>query len=165
MCTRRKAGFFAPPRQPSNSLKRDNTMTTKSTGITIKFDETITKPLLHPVDETPLETTDGKPMTFTMAGRTSKQYRSAKNSHLNRSMRKGGKKESAKDVQQANDDFVCKCFVGFNNCDINGIDFQEAGVNAIITDPQFYWVNEQLNEPLVDNADFLSKGSESQKAD
>lgn len=134
---------------------------------TLAFHDTFALHLVHPVtqDKLYVKAKDGqddetKPVTISLYGTASKQYRNAVTAMQNRQLRRQAKKDkpSAEVIREESVSLLVACAATSTNLAHNGkpvIDSE--GFRALFSDPTLSWVKDQVDEALGDTANFLAQ--------
>lgn len=125
--------------------------------------DTFTFQLKHPADGTLLfaDEAETEPLTITVYGKSSKQYRNAVTAMQNRTLRRNHKKEvpTVEALLKEGTDLLVACSASAANLTLD--DQQpindEASFRKLYTDPRFSWVKDQADEALGDISNFLAQ--------
>jgi len=130
---------------------------------TLALKDTFDLQLRHPVSGEPLFA-DGegkqKPVTITLYGTSSKQYRNAVTAMQNRQLKRTAKKEkvSAEVMREEGIELLVACVAGAQNLGIGGSAVKdESGFRTVFSDPKLSWIKDQVDEALGDTSNFLAQ--------
>lgn len=116
--------------------------------------------LRHPVsDEVLLEDGDEtKPVTISLYGTASKEYRDAITAMQNRSIKRGKKHASAAVIQEEGVELLVAISDTSEYLEYNGAEVKTpAQFRKLYTDASYSWVREQVDASVGDVANFLAK--------
>lgn len=121
----------------------------------IKFNDTATMTVTHPVTGDDLEAADGGAQTVTVYGAQSSQFRTARNAGINASVNKRGKQVTAEKMETNATQLLADCTVSFN-----GVDFGDGPIDvkdAKETYLEHGWFKDQIDDFMGSNANFLEQ--------
>ena len=99
------------------------------------------------------------PVTITLYGKSSKQYRNAVNGMQNRELRRRAKKDvaSAEQMQKESTDLLVACSAT-STLELDGelVD-NKAAFEKLYTNTELSWIRDQVDAALGDDANFLAK--------
>lgn len=115
--------------------------------------------VMHPVEDTPLEGSDGKPVVFKVVGIDSEQYRSAQRAAQNRRLSKKNRlKITAEQLEYEVLESLVACTIGWsNNFEVDGAALKFSSENAKDLYLRFPWLREQVQDFVEDRANFLRR--------
>lgn len=120
-------------------------------------DEAFDLRITHPVSGEPLGT-DENPVTISVYGSASDQYRDAVASLQLKSIRRGTKKPTPAETKADTVSLIVACTKGSKNLRYKGKDVVSASdFSALYSDPKFSWILEQVAGALNDPSNFLSQ--------
>lgn len=113
--------------------------------------------LFHPVEETPLKGSDGKPITLQLLGIDSTEHQRAQRTITNRRLARPNRaKLTAEQLQAEMIEVLVACTVGWSdNFQLDGQAFGYSTENARTLYERFPWAREQADEFIGDRANFL----------
>lgn len=121
----------------------------------IAFDDTADMVVIHPVTGDELQQEDGSPMTITLYGAQSKQFRQAKNAAVNASMSKRGKAATAEQSERNAMQLLADCTAAFNGLDLgDGVLSVDDAADIYMDNP---WLKDQVDEFIASNVNFLRR--------
>jgi hypothetical protein len=115
--------------------------------------------VMHPVEDIPLDGSDGKPVVFKVVGIDSEQYRAAQRSAQNRRLSKKTRmKITAEQLEHEVLESIVACTVGWsNNFEVDGAAMKFSAENAKTLYQRFPWLREQVQDFIEDRANFLRR--------
>lgn len=123
---------------------------------TLALSETTDLLLKHPVTGEVLGEDEGKPVTFTLYGSASKQYRKAVDVMMKAADKRGNKKATPAEKRQESIEFLVSLTVKADNIEYNGAPLDNPTALAdFYGDDKFNWVREQINEAIGSVEGFL----------
>lgn len=126
-----------------------------------KFKDTYTLHLKDVLTDEPLyeDAEQTIPVTVTIYGKSSKQYRGAINAMQNRELRRRAKKETAtaEQVQAEAVDLLVACSAD-SSLELDGelVNNKDA-FKKLYSNPEFGWIRDQVDAALAEDANFLTK--------
>lgn len=99
-----------------------------------------------------------EPVTVTVYGSASKQYRNAMNALMRKNTERKGK-APAPSVQQAEGiEFLVACSETTDNLEVDGIEVKSiADFTKLYTRPDLNWIKKQVDAAISDDSNFLDK--------
>jgi hypothetical protein len=129
----------------------------KETALAIE-DEGLTFQLLDENDEPAVE--DGKPVTWTVCGMNSRQYRKAEAWQRKQFQMLAGRKQTGDQQLLMQSEFVARCSLGFSdNFADNGVPLPFTTENAAKILSRLPFVQKQVEQAIGDRARFLARTS------
>lgn len=128
---------------------------TKVSGLALK--DTYELQLKNPATEELLFDDEGKAVTITLYGKSSKQYRNAVTAMQNRELRRKFKKDSAtaEQIQDESTGLLVACSAT-STLEIDGVAVNDKdSFKQLYTDARFSWIRDQVDEALGDQSNFL----------
>lgn len=138
-----------------------------ASGLALKdtFDLTLKHPLTG--DDLTVKNKAGEqePVSITLYGTASKQYRNALQAMQQRALRRNARKEkpSVEVMTEESITLLTACSAGAKNLSVDGADVGvgepediAASFKKLYADPRFSWVKDQVDEALGDRGNFLS---------
>lgn len=125
---------------------------------TLAVEDTYNLHLRHPVTDELLYDGDDqdKPVTITLYGTGSKQYRNAVNAMQNRQLKRGKKQPSAEVLREEGAELLVACSAGAQNLSYQGKALDNDAVfRQLYNDPSLIWIREQVDSAIGDVANFL----------
>lgn len=109
-----------------------------------------------------MQAPDGKPVTITLVGSDSKQFRSATRAATNRRL-KGGRKlnVTAEGLEAEAIDILAACTLAWHGIMLDGKKFECTRENARLLYERFLFVREQVDEFIGDRGNFLKPSAKS----
>lgn len=129
------------------------------TGAGLALKDTYVLELKNPVTEELLVDSDGEPVTITLYGKSSKQYRAAITAMQNRELRRKAKKETAtaEQMQDESTNLLVACSAD-STLEIDGVPVNDKeSFKQLYKDSSFSWIRDQVDTALGDDANFLGK--------
>lgn len=125
---------------------------------TLALSETTDMLLKHPVTGEVLGEDEGKPVTFTLYGSASREYRKAVDTLVKAANKRGKKEATPAEKRQESVDFLVSLTVKAENILYNGAPLDNPTALAdFYADEKFNWVREQINEAIGSVESFLPK--------
>lgn len=125
---------------------------------TLALNDTAILHLKHPAtDELLYADGDAKkePVTITLRGTASKEYRQALAKMQNRHLNRGKTKQSAEAFNEESIAILLACSVSAQNFQYKGTTIQGEVFRDLYNDPKMSWVKDQVNETINDASYFL----------
>ena len=129
---------------------------TKVSGLALK--DSYELQLKNPVSDELLFDEDGKPVTITLYGKSSKPYRNAVTAMQNRELRRMHKKDvrTAEQTLEESTSLLVACSAT-STLEINGVAVNDKDTfKQLYNDPRFSWIRDQVDEAIGDQANFLA---------
>jgi len=113
-------------------------------------------PLRHPVTDLPLTTDKGEPITVTVVGMDSDQFKARQRVIINRRI-KAGKKATAtaEGIEEEALDALASCVTALSNIVLDGKPVDHSTANVKLLFSRLPWLKEQVDEAVADRANFL----------
>ena len=129
---------------------------------TLALNDTFTLQLSHPVtgDKLFADKEETQPVSITLYGTSSKQYRNAVAGMQNRQLRRTAKKEkaTAEVMREESVSLLVACAAGSNNLAYEGqAVVTDTNFRALFSDARFSWIKDQVDEALGDISNFLAQ--------
>jgi hypothetical protein len=125
--------------------------------------DSVPVPLRHPTTNEKLfaDGADGKPdkskpITISIVGMDSEQFRTRHRAIINRRLNAGKKvKVTAEEIEAESIDTIAACITGWQHVELDGkaLEFSKANAKSLLT--RLPWLREQLDEAIADRANFL----------
>jgi len=124
----------------------------------IEVADTFDVEIKNPTTDEPI-VVDGKPLTVTVCGPGSKQFKAAQSVQSNRNMKrlrtKGKIETTPEEDAAATASFLSACTVSFNGFDYKGMAANDRETfRACYLDPKMGWLTEQVNKEMGDWSNF-----------
>jgi len=129
---------------------------------TLALKDTFELQLTHPVSGELLFADEErtKPVTITLYGSSSKQYRNALTAMQNRQIKRSSTKKqaSAEVMREESTELLVACAATSKELTLNGKPVKaEADFRELFSDTQYSWVRDQVDTALGDTANFLAQ--------
>lgn len=112
--------------------------------------------LVHPVDGTTLKGDDGVPLSITVYGADSDQFRSIVRQYGNKRLNeKKNKKQRMEELEEMSAKILAKVTVSWHNIVENGEQLTCNEENAFKVYGEYPWIREQVDEFVNDRSNFL----------
>lgn len=112
--------------------------------------------LRHPVEDTPITTDDGKPVTITVIGTDSEAFRRAAQAQANSRLKHGQRSRvTAETVESDATDLLVACTTGWSGIVVDGKELDFSAENARALYDRFPWIREQVSAFAAERANFL----------
>lgn len=118
--------------------------------------DSVPVPLRHPTTSERLLSDAGAPITISIVGMDSEQFRTRHRAIINRRLNAGKKaKVTAEEIEAESIDTIAACITGWQHVELDGkaLEFSKANAKALLT--RLPWLREQLDEAIADRANFL----------
>ena len=118
--------------------------------------DSVPVPLRHPTTSERLLSDTGAPITISIVGMDSEQFRTRHRAIINRRLSAGKKaKVTAEEIEAESIDTIAACITGWQHVELDGkvLEFSKANAKALLT--RLPWLREQLDEAIADRANFL----------
>lgn len=126
---------------------------------TLATKDTTVLHLRHPVSDELLYADEAKkkPVTITLFGSSSSQYRNAINAMQNRQLKRGSKKSTAEVMREEGTELLVACSDTSSNLELRkGVPVDnDAAFRELYSDPKFGWLKDQVDEAVGSIANFL----------
>jgi hypothetical protein len=129
----------------------------------LKTDDSAVLHLRSPATDELLYADDEKklPVTITLFGSSSSQYRNAINAMQNRALKRGKKQASAEIMREESTELLVACFKEASNFDYDGQAINEAGFRAVLEDSGLSFVRDQVDSFIGEQSNFLKAAANS----
>jgi len=116
-----------------------------------------TMTVMHPVEDIPLLGGDGDPVTFSLLGIDSEEYRASQRGITNKRLsRKNKFKITAEQLELETIEVLVACTVNWSdNFEVDGSAYPFSKDNAKALYERFPWVREQVDDFIGERANFL----------
>lgn len=118
--------------------------------------DSVPVPLRHPTTSERLLSDTGAPITISIVGMDSEQFRTRHRAIINRRLNAGKKaKITAEEIEAESIDTIAACITGWQHVELDGkaLEFSKANAKTLLT--RLPWLREQLDEAIADRANFL----------
>jgi hypothetical protein len=118
--------------------------------------DSVPVPLRHPTTNERLTSDEGAPITISIVGMDSEQFRTRHRAIINRRLNAGKKvKVTAEEIEAESIDTIAACITGWQYVELDGkiLEFSRANAKTLLT--RLPWLREQLDEAIADRANFL----------
>jgi len=124
----------------------------------LKLSETTEMLLKHPATGEVLEDDDGKPVTFTLFGTSSREYRKAVDVLVRKKKQRGGRDANLAESRADSLEFITTLTQKIDNMDYQGqvLDNPEA-IKALYSDESLSWIRDAVNAELNSVEAFLKQ--------
>lgn len=123
---------------------------------TIEVTDTFEVEITHPATDEPM-TADGTPMTITVCGPASAQFKAAhavQNAKITKRLRSGKTDEDADVLAADKAAFLSMCTVSLNGFNYKGETDGRETFRALYLDPKMGWLTDQVNRQMGDWSNF-----------
>lgn len=118
--------------------------------------DSVPVPLRHPTTAERLLSDTGAPITISIVGMDSEQFRARHRAIINRRLSAGKKaKVTAEEIEAESIDTIAACITGWQHVELDAkvLEFSKANAKVLLT--RLPWLREQLDEAIADRANFL----------
>lgn len=126
----------------------------------LSMKDTMTLQLRHPVTDELLFADEDKkmPVSVTLYGQASKQYRNAINAMQNRSLKRDKKKVTAEVLREEGIELLVACTAKWNHLVVDGEKVaDENAYRALYSNAEYGWLKDQVDVGLGDTSAFLNQ--------